>query len=173
MTMKVDLLSVSDEPLPFSFQLAPDDIDLDTEGVRIVDDISVIGELSKNAAKTDVRGSIQAPVEIDCTRCLTPVRKDLDIVIEADFVDKELLPDSRETHLESNDLDTDVIDGNELDLNEVVREQILLNLPETVLCREDCKGICPQCGKDLNEGDCQCGGEEIDPRWAALKDLKG
>jgi len=171
--MKVDLLSVSDEPLPFSFQLAPGDIDLDTEGVRVVGDISVVGELSKNAAKTDVRGSIKAPVEIDCTRCLSPTRQSLDIVFDADFVDKALFPDSKETHLERGDLDTDVIEGNELDLNDIVREQILLNLPETVLCREDCRGICPQCGKDLNEGDCQCGGDDIDPRWAALKDLKG
>jgi hypothetical protein len=62
--------------------------------------------------------------------------------------------------------------GDELDLSQLAREQILLNLPEQVLCREDCKGICPTCGKDLNEGDCKCGEDEIDPRWAALKDLR-
>jgi len=170
--MIVDLLSVSDEPLPFNFKIAADEIDLDTEGVQINGDIEVVGELRKSAAKTDVRGLIKAPVEIECTRCLTPVKRELDIVFDVDFIDRELFPDSKETHLESSDLETDVIDGNELDLTQVAREQILLNLPEQVLCREDCKGICPTCGSDLNEGDCTCSDDNIDPRWAALKDLK-
>jgi len=170
--MIVDLLSLKDEPLPFEFKIASGDIDLETEGVRIVGDINVVGELSKSAAKTDVKGSINAPVEVDCTRCLTPVRRELDIVFDVDFVDKELFPDTRETHLEAADLDTDVIDGSELDLSGIAREQILLNLPEQVLCRDDCKGICPTCGKDLNEAECNCGEKQIDPRWAALKDLK-
>lgn len=171
--MKVDLLSVTDEPLPFRFRLQPGEIDLDTDGVRIAGEISVVGELSKSAAKTDVKGSITAPLEVDCTRCLAPVKRELDVVFQVDFVGKEMFPESKETHLESSDLDTDVIEGNELDLAEVAREQILLNLPEQVLCREDCKGICPTCGTDLNESECRCGEEDIDPRWAALKNLKG
>ena len=170
--MIVDLLTLTDEPLPFEFKIGSGDIDLDADGTRLIGDINVVGELSKSAAKTDVKGSIKAPLEVNCTRCLTPVQRELDIVFDVDFVDKGLFPDSKETHLESADLDIDVIEGNELDLSEVVREQILLNLPEQVLCREDCKGICPSCGKDLNEGECKCGEEEIDPRWAALKDLK-
>jgi uncharacterized protein len=170
--MIVDLLNVTDEPVPFDFNIKPDEIDLDTEGARIVDQIDVVGQVSRNAAKTDVRGSITAPLEIDCTRCLTPVRRELDVVFEVDFVGREMLPESKETHLDGSDLDTDMIEGTQLDLTDIAREQILLNLPETVLCREDCKGICPTCGQDLNEGKCQCGDDDIDPRWAALKDLK-
>ena len=170
--MKIDLLSVTNEPLPFNFRVLPDEIDLDTEGVRIMGDIDVVGQLSKSTAKTDVRGSITAPIEIDCTRCLTPVRRKLDIAFQVDFVGKELFPEGKETQLEAVDLDTDVIEGNELDLTQIAREQILLNLPETVLCREDCKGICPSCGKELNEGSCRCREDDIDPRWAALKSLK-
>ncbi|HYJ90751.1 MAG TPA: DUF177 domain-containing protein [Pyrinomonadaceae bacterium] len=170
--MIVDLLSVTDEPLPFNFRIAPDEIGLDTEGVQIVGDVEIIGELSRNVAKTDVVGSVKAALEIECTRCLTPVKQALDLAFRVDFVDREMFPDSKETHLESSDLDTDVIEGSELDLMQIAREQILLNLPETVLCREDCKGICPTCGKDLNEGDCQCREDDIDPRWAALKNLK-
>ena len=171
--MIVDLLSVTDEPLPFDFKIEPGNIDLDTEGAHITGDIAVSGELRKDAAKTDVSGEIRAPLEVECTRCLTPVKRDLKIVFEVDFVGKELFPESKETHLENSDLDTDLLDSNEIDLSQVAREQILLNLPEQNLCREDCKGICPTCGKDLNEADCNCGDDEIDPRWAALKDLKG
>jgi uncharacterized protein len=170
--MIVDLLDLTDESLPFDFSIKPDEIDLETEGVRIVGDIRVKGEVSNSAAKTDVKGSISAPLEVDCTRCLTPVKKDLDILFDVDFVGKELFPDSKEKHLESADLDTDILEGSELDLTAVAREQLLLNLPETVLCRDECKGICPSCGNNLNEGECSCGDDEIDPRWAALKGLK-
>ena len=170
--MKVDLLSLTDESRPFSFSIGQDDIDLETEGIKVAGDVEMVGEVSRNAAKTDVRGSIKAPLEIDCTRCLTPVRRELDVVFQIDFVGREFLPESKETHLDSNDLDTDILEGDEIDLTEIAREQILLNLPETTLCREDCKGICSTCGTDLNEGDCQCGEDDIDPRWAALKNLK-
>jgi uncharacterized protein len=170
--VKIDLLSVTNEPLPLNFRVSPDEIDLETEGVRIMSDIDVVGQLSKSTGKTDVRGSITAPIEIDCTRCLTPLRRKLDIAFQVDFVGKELFPEGKETQLEAGDLDTDVIEGNELDVTQIAREQILLNLPETVLCREDCKGICPSCGKELNEGSCRCREDDIDPRWAALKSLK-
>lgn len=171
--MKVDLLSVTDEPSAFDLKIGPNEMDLETEGVRVVGEIETIGEVSTNTAKTSAQGSIRATLEIDCTRCLVPVKRELDLVFNVDFVAKEMLPETKETHLEESDLDTDVLEGNQLDLVDLVREQILLNLPETVLCREECKGICPTCGKDLNEGECGCGDEETDPRWSALKDLKG
>ena len=170
--MIVDLLNLADVPVPFDFRIGADEIDLDTAGVRIAGDIQVRGQLRKSTAKVDIGGNLHALVEIECTRCLIPVERELDITFEVDFVSKEMFPESKETHLETGDLDTDVIEGNELDLKQIAREQILLNIPETVLCRDDCKGICPTCGKDLNEGQCQCAEDEIDPRWAALKDLK-
>jgi uncharacterized protein len=170
--MIVDLLNVGSDPVPFDFRIRAGEIELDTAGVQIAGDIEVKGQLRKSEAKVDVEGTIRSPLEIECTRCLSPVERELDIAFDVDFVGKEMFPESKETHLESGDLDTDVIEGNELDLKQVAREQILLNLPETVLCRDECKGICPTCGKDLNDGECKCAADEIDPRWAALKDLK-
>jgi uncharacterized protein len=73
--------------------------------------------------------------------------------------------------VEEADLDEQLVEGDEVDLTEIIREQILLNLPEQVLCKEDCKGLCPQCGANRNLIDCDCGEDEIDPRWAALKNL--
>jgi uncharacterized protein len=64
-----------------------------------------------------------------------------------------------------------VFDGEAIDVDEIVKEQILLAVPTRMLCREDCKGICPECGADKNTGECNCVTDEIDPRWAALKDL--
>jgi uncharacterized protein len=64
-----------------------------------------------------------------------------------------------------------VFDGSAIDVDEIVKEQILLAVPTRMLCREDCKGICPECGADRNTGECNCVTNDIDPRWAALKKL--
>lgn len=170
--MIVDLLSVTDEPFRFEFTIKPDEIDLETEGVCVTGAIPVSGEVRRNAARIDVKGSLSAPLEIDCTRCLVPVRRELNITFNVDFVGNEMFPEGGETHVEEGDLDTDIIEGDKLDLTQLAREQIVLNLPETILCREDCRGICSKCGKDLNTGNCDCVEDEIDPRWAALKNLK-
>jgi uncharacterized protein len=65
-----------------------------------------------------------------------------------------------------------VFDGKAIDVDEIVKEQILLEVPARTLCREDCKGICPECGIDRNTGECDCTPKEIDPRWAALKSFR-
>ena len=69
-------------------------------------------------------------------------------------------------------VDEEGYSGKEIDLQPAVREQILLSVPPPPLCREDCKGLCPQCGKDLNEGECGCDRTVLDPRWAALKGIQ-
>ena len=71
-----------------------------------------------------------------------------------------------------DDVDFAPFEGDEIDLGELFREQILLAIPMTPLCREECKGLCPVCGADLNAGECSCERGEIDPRWSALADLK-
>jgi uncharacterized protein len=96
----------------------------------------------------------------------------LDTAFEVSFIDQQNAPEDKELQLQQADLSADVLQGDELDLNELAREQILLSLPEQMFCREDCRGLCPACGKDLNDGECDCGSDEIDPRWAALKGLK-
>lgn len=74
---------------------------------------------------------------------------------------------------ELDEIDAEPFDGKTIDLDPVIREQVLLALPVTVLCREDCKGLCPTCGQDLNEQDCGHGKEkEVDVRLAKLKDIK-
>jgi len=69
-------------------------------------------------------------------------------------------------------LDEDTYAGKEIDLAPAVREQILLHIPPPPLCRDDCLGLCPRCGKDLNDGECGCDRAVIDPRWAALKGIR-
>lgn len=170
--MLLDLVSLGVSPKPFEFTIRPGDIDLETEGIDVASDIAVRGEARRNAAGVEVAGSINGKLNIDCTRCLKPVETPLDTAFDVSFIDQENTPEDKELQLQQADLSADVLQGDELDLTELAREQILLSLPEQTFCREDCHGLCPACGRDLNEGDCDCGSDEIDPRWAALKGLK-
>ncbi len=78
-----------------------------------------------------------------------------------------------EREIEEDDLETSYYRDDQIDLNELMREQFYLALPMKPLCREDCKGLCAQCGTNLNTGTCDCAPVWEDPRLAALKALKG
>ncbi len=170
--MIVDLAKLEGPNDRFEFSILANDLDLETDNVRLRSDIAVSCEIAKNVSKTDVTGSISVATVIDCTRCLIPIEQLLEFNFEAAYVPSEVLLKESEAELEADDLDFDVLDADELDLREVVREQILLNLPDQIFCKEDCKGLCQKCGANLNLVDCSCEETEIDPRWAALKNIK-
>ena len=128
--------------------------------------------IEKHIAAVKVKGGIAGTVEIDCTRCLQPVQRPLSIEFDVEYLTEGGLGRDGEHEVHSSDLETDELQENSLDLNHLAREQILLNVPEQFFCKDDCKGLCERCGENLNLVDCKCGKDEIDPRWAALKDLK-
>ena len=170
--MIVDLAEIERLSQPFDFSVTAGELNFDDPGFKLTGDVRCMGEIVKHAAQVDVKGAIHAPVEIDCTRCLEPVRQDLTIDFNVSFVTPEHFSADKEREVAPEDLDTDVLNGDRLDLKEVVREQILLNLPEQVFCKPDCNGLCPKCGANRNLIDCKCDETEIDPRWAALKDFR-
>ena len=96
-----------------------------------------------------------------CGRCLAPVARAFSIEIDLSVV----------TSPTESDEDVILAEGQKIDLGTFVTETVLLNLPLRLLCREDCKGLCPKCGKDLNTGACECDHKEIDPRLAGLADF--
>lgn len=123
--------------------------------------VKVSGSVGNYTGIVEMRADATFSLDLDCDRCAKPISVPLQIRIFHTLV----------THLndESND---ELLLVNELrfDLDELVTEDIFLDLPAKFLCSEDCKGICPKCGKDLNEGSCSCE-KEIDPRLEALKQL--
>jgi uncharacterized protein len=170
--MLVELPNAENRVLPFEFEIRPDEIDLDDESVKLQDSVKATGEIKKGIVQTDVRGNLKAKIALECTRCLQTVEENLEIPLAAAFVTKENYTQAREAELNAEDLDISVFEGDRIDLTELVREQILLNLPEQVFCREDCKGLCEKCGANRNLIDCKCIEKEIDPRWDALKNLR-
>ena len=120
-----------------------------------------------------VKGVFQLTVELVCSRCLTPFLQHLDFSVEEEFLPTIPVGGMAPVVKEEEDVDEDLfIDAHQiLHLEETVRQYILLNIPVHPLCRPDCKGLCPICGQNLNEGTCNCREEEVDPRWAVLMDL--
>jgi uncharacterized protein len=170
--MIIDLASLGVSPKHFDICFTPEGIDLD-DGVAIEGNVNLTAEIERSGNRTRVQGTIKAKAVVECTRCLEPVALELDKVFQDLFVDAYKESTLHEAEIGAVELDESLIAGGTLDLAEVVREQILLELPEQVFCREDCRGLCTKCGANLNLINCKCEADEIDPRWAALKDLRG
>ena len=170
--MIVDLTAIEGSAMPFDFTVPAAEIDVGDANVRLNGDLRAQGEVIKHTAQIDVNGSVRGHAEIDCTRCLKPVQRELAIEFAVSFVTPEDFVTDKEREVLAGDLDIDVLADDRLDLREVIREQILLNLPEQLFCKPDCMGLCPKCGADRNLIDCKCDDSEVDPRWAALKDFR-
>jgi len=150
----------------------------DTEAT--VDDakISAVLELQKTGVEVLARGHIASEVTLVCSRCAGPARVALTSPVEVLFLPRDADPpeaaDSPDLMAEDAP-DIVAYEGQEIDLEETLREEVLLSLPYAPLCREDCKGLCGTCGKDLNEGPCDCGEAEKDQKpgkFASLRNLK-
>ena len=138
-------------PLPFSYgseEISVSSLRFSGEAKDISGFIRLIGT---------VTGVHSAP----CARCLAPVARDFSIEIDLSVV----------TAPTESDEDFILAEGQKIDLGSFATETVLLNLPLRLLCREDCKGLCPKCGKNLNEGECNCDHKEIDPRMEPLRKL--
>src|SRR5215204_4967679 len=165
--MIIELFSVKDSPHKFEFSLSPAELELEQENVKLIEAVNAVGELTKGIAQIDIEGVITTRAEIECTRCLQPIENDFEIPFKASFISPEDLTKEKEAELHESDLDVSVYKDEKIDLTELVREQIILNLPEQIFCREDCKGLCAKCGENRNLIDCKCEEKEIDPRWSA------
>jgi uncharacterized protein len=117
-----------------------------------------------------VQGHLAAQVSIPCVRCLEPVLVSLDVELEETFAATIDLVTGLAVQPEEEDRALWIDEHHILDLAEVLRQNVLIAIPPHVLCRNDCKGLCPTCGQNLNLGPCDCR-PEIDPRWAALAAL--
>jgi len=137
---------------------------------RLVGRSEVNARATREDDRVELAGKISAAVEFDCDRCLTQVR--VPVLQAFDLVYVPPLGTAEEKPLGENDLSVGFYRDETIDLDDLVREQIELALPMSRLCKEDCKGLCPECGANLNETDCRCSESQSDPRWAALKSFK-
>jgi uncharacterized protein len=141
--------------------------DFDGVGAKLSDDLEVRNlrgsiRFTRTAQGLVGQGKLKAETSLECVRCLIPFDQTLEISLDDLFV----YPPDRAT-----DPLLAVPETGILDLSSLTREYFLLDFPLQPVCSTDCKGLCPECGNNLNEGSCQHGQTEVDPRLAVLKDL--
>ncbi|HEX8473609.1 MAG TPA: DUF177 domain-containing protein [Pyrinomonadaceae bacterium] len=169
--IEVERLNERGESFAHTYNL--DALALDDEDAQLTGETRITGRASRKDEQVRLVGKIETGVEVHCSRCLRPVK----VPVEAEF-DERYIPAATESltdelaELQPDDLGFSTYEGESVDVDDLVREQVLLALPMRPLCREDCKGLCPTCGTDLNVDACSCEQKEIDPRWAALASLK-
>ena len=124
--------------------------------------VQISGEVSNESGVLRLKGTIKTIYSTACARCLKPL--DILLTAETDMI----LSDDPETEEED---DLFVLTGDSVDHADVFVPALILQVQMTYLCKEDCKGLCPHCGADRNEVDCDCDKKQIDPRFAALRAL--
>ena len=164
--LQVDLRELARGPVQTRAELAGDDPLFEGLEVVLADPVRVAGRLqSAGEGRFYWRGSLSTRVAGVCRRCLVPVAPPVAAEIDALFSqDPDALEDPSSYPLAR--------DATEIDLRPAVREELLLAVPQWVVCRDDCRGLCPRCGKDLNAGPCGCPAAPADGRWRSLAQLK-
>jgi uncharacterized protein len=175
--MIIDFSQHSEPEINFAHVYQSTEIDLNDETVRVVSPLRISGTARRNAIAANVKGNLQGHVELICDRCLQPLETEIETIFEVEYVTLNNYEQAdklsiTEHELTSADFSLSIYDGERIDLDELTREQILLNLPARQLCQENCAGLCEKCGANKNTDDCSCETKEIDPRWSALKELK-
>jgi uncharacterized protein len=121
-----------------------------------------------------VAGNVDVAVSLTCSRCIAPyethIGSNFTIFFRKGSVGQET--DEEETELNDQDLVSATYSGDEIDLTHEIEEQVAMEVPFKPLCSETCKGLCPTCGKDLNQGDCTCKHDSVNFKFSALKDFK-
>ena len=178
--MFIDIHELEFRPLDFREEIRPGAIDLGPD-VQQKSPLETSGHADlveehhgKHLIIKDIRlkGDLSTRLQVACARCLEPVEHK--VARKFDLLYRPQGSDAGHAELSVTDAEAEIgyYTGEGLNLEDVLREQVLLALPLKSLCSDDCKGLCAHCGRNLNEGQCSCATDEEDPRWAALKDIR-
>ena len=171
--MKLDLrpLLAGERLLQFDYELP---LNIDSEdatsflyGVSFPSPMKVKGEITNTAGYMRMNLTMSVDYQAACARCLNPVAGRFSLDLEKTVAPRKLLSDLDENRLD----DYAIIDDGFLDMDEPLREQLEMEFPVRFLCKDDCRGLCPKCGHNLNDGECGCETKEIDPRLEPLRKL--
>jgi uncharacterized protein len=150
----------------------PEALGADTDAYRIAEPVHLAFDIYKDKDQFRLAGFVRTRLELPCSRCLDPFSWPVDAQFDLRYQPHSQNSGEGERAVEEDDLTTAFYDNDEIDLGQLMQEQFYLSLPMKPLCGEDCKGLCPSCGTNLNRGTCDCSHEREDPRFAALRSLQ-
>ncbi|MEK7250693.1 MAG: DUF177 domain-containing protein [Bacteroidota bacterium] len=163
--MKIQLGGLSEGIHRYRFRVVSDELNL---GGQFRADVDVEAALDKTPTQILLTSKIRTTANFECDRCVAPFEEELSPSYKMLYV----FEGSDTGHLDPSEFQVITPGNNVIDITEDVRQTILLSVPLKLLCNENCKGLCPSCGKNLNEGECFCKEELLDPRWEQLRKLQ-
>jgi uncharacterized protein len=169
--MRVELAGLENGKGAFSHTYAPSELVLEDERLSIIGPPVVSGNVRQKGQTVRVTGRVSGRVQVECDRCLKPVEVPVDSKFDVEYVTTEEYQAQQALELTEADLNLSIFDGEAIDIDALVTEELLLAVPDHILCDENCKGMCPGCGVNNNSVECGCETKAMDPRWAGLKEL--
>lgn len=169
--MKISVSGIGDDGIHIHEQMDPSwlenvpELSSGEEGTRLISNIDIDIELTRVLREITILGNVSFSIESPCSRCLEAVELDLKPEIRLVLSPSDKIQDEEDENHET-------YSGEEIDISDYLRERIAISLPVKVICSEECRGLCPKCGINLNKETCDCEKDRIDPRFAALKKLK-
>ncbi|HXK01311.1 MAG TPA: DUF177 domain-containing protein [Verrucomicrobiae bacterium] len=159
----------------FDETFAPGKIDFTGEDLEQASPLHAIGSaelVEESEAQIRIQGSYTVEMVAQCDRCLVRARFPLNAGFDLFYRPVSEIAREEEVEIDSGETEIGFYEGGGIELEEILREQVLLALPMQRVCSEDCKGICPVCGKNRNETACDCHVQTADDRWSALRKLE-
>ncbi len=139
---------------------------------KLIRPVNVDLEIQKRSDHIRVLGMLRGSLQVACHRCLRTFQWPLDERIDLVLMEEKESEPSEEIEFEASDLDYEFFDGIVIEIDQLVAEQIFIALPVKILCSENCLGLCPRCGANLNEEPCQCDQKAGDTPFSALEAIK-
>ncbi len=170
--MFLDAKDLAARKLRIRKSYAPGSIDYHSSEIKQAEPLEVTATAELLDGQIHITGELETKIELVCARCLETVTEEVNRAFDLFYrpVTKDLKP--KEDRLKDDDTEIGFFDGEGLFLADVLKEQVLLALPLKVICRSDCRGLCPSCGANLNHEECRCETHATDPRLAPLARLK-
>lgn len=165
--MRLNMTDIPEDGIRQKFDLL---ISADQSREPDVADVNI--KILKIGKKVLIEGSVKISVALNCSRCLNDFPYPLDISFREEYNPAKERADGEETELTDSEPDLSFYRNDEIDVAGLIKEQVHLSVPMKPLCSSGCMGICPECGKDLNAGPCECKKDTVDPRLAPLEKIK-
>jgi uncharacterized protein len=143
------------------------------EAFAVAAPVHVVFDIFKSGAKFRLVGTTATALELTCSRCLDDYRWPVETPFDLLYLPQAENVGDGEVEVEDEDLNTAYYQDDEIDLGHLIREQLYLAVPMKPLCREDCRGLCPECGTNWNKATCRCRHEWADPRLNGLRSMLG
>ena len=170
--MFLDVKELAVHKVSFRQSYAPGAVDYHTPELHQVEPLEVRGTAELVDGQIHVAGQLHTRLEMVCARCLEPVMEDVSRDFDLFYRPVQSIQREEETRLKLDDTEMAFFQGEGLFLTDVLAEQVLLAMPMKVICRSDCRGLCPHCGTNLNTDECRCSIQGTDPRLAPLARFK-